>query len=193
MPTRKPDRLTLRSLLLVAAFLLVGGLAGCSGGEQAGAAGDDAALQGITPGKTALEFSLETLDGNRVSLSDYRGQVVLVNFWATWCPPCRAEIPDLEAAHQAHQNSGLVILGVSVEDPPDLVELFLREVDITYPILLDRSGKVYRAYRAPGLPMSVLVDRDGIIQFRHIGELSAHELDEYLSQMLPQGEGGTGR
>lgn len=174
----------LGSPFLAVALLVAGTLLGCSGGESAGPAVGSANPQGITPGKTALDFTLQTLDGARASLSDYRGQVVLVNFWATWCPPCRAEIPALEAAHQAHRDDGLVILGVSVEDPPELIELFLREVDITYPILLDRNGTVYRAYRAPGLPTTVLVDRDGIIQVRHIGELSARELDQYLSEVL---------
>lgn len=174
----------LGSPFLAVALLVAGTLLGCSGGESAGPAVGSANPQGITPGKTALDFTLQTLDGTRASLSDYRGQVVLVNFWATWCPPCRAEIPALEAAYKTHRDDGLVILGVSVEDPPELIELFLEDFDITYPILLDRNGAVYRAYRAPGLPTTVLVDRDGIIQVRHIGELSARELDQYLSEVL---------
>ncbi len=190
---KKAESQIFRSLMLVVALLVAGSLLACSGGGSAGGADGATDPQGITPGKTALDFSLQTLDGARVSLSDYRGQVVLVNFWATWCPPCRAEIPALEAAYQAHRDDGLVILGVSVEDPPELIELFLQDFDITYPILLDRNGAVYRAYRAPGLPTTVLVDRDGIIQVRHVGELSARELDQYLSEVLPSGGSGSGK
>ncbi|NIV39462.1 MAG: redoxin domain-containing protein, partial [Anaerolineae bacterium] len=76
---------------------------------------------GVNQGNLASDFTLETIDGTKVSLSDYRGDVVLVNFWATWCPPCRAEIPDLEAAYQARQGDGFVVLGINVEEPREAV------------------------------------------------------------------------
>ncbi len=169
--------------LLVVALALVG----CSGDQSAegvAAADGSAASAGITPGKLARDFTLESLDGTEVSLSDYRGQVVLVNFWATWCPPCKAEIPDLEAAYQAHGQDGLVILGIDVEDPPHLIESFLADVEMSYPILLDRTGRISREYRAPGLPMTLLLDREGVIEVRHAGILSAEQLAEYLDQVL---------
>jgi peroxiredoxin len=168
-------------LFLVAALLITGlGLVGCEGDESAESAG----LEGITQGKVARDFTLESLDGTRVFLSDYRGQVVLVNFWATWCPPCQEEIPDLEAAYQAHRHDGLVILGIDVEEPAPLIESFLDDVEMTYPILLDQTAKVYREYRAPGLPMTLVLDREGVIQVRHPGYLSAEQLAGYLDQVL---------
>ena len=187
-------------LFVIASLFAVGAaLVGCSGDGSADAAGNPSAnpvvsgaqsaesttQTGVTPGKLARDFTLESLDGSQVSLSDYRGQVVLVNFWATWCPPCRAEIPDLEAAYQAHRQDGFVILGVDVEDPRHLIESFLDEVEMTYPILLDEAGRTSREYRAPGLPMTLLLDREGVIQVRHAGYISAEQLSEYLEQVLP--------
>jgi peroxiredoxin len=153
-------------------------IAGC------GATGDQAP-EGISEGNRARDFTLETLDGTRVSLKDYRGQVVLINFWATWCPPCRAEIPALETAYRARQDDGFVVLGISVEESRDTVWPFVGEFAMTYPVLLDEAGRVFQIYRVLGLPMSVVLDREGVIQARHVGFLSAEQLDRYLAEVLP--------
>lgn len=139
---------------------------------------------GINVGSVAVNFELEALDGTEVSLSQYRGNVVLINFWATWCPPCRAEIPDIEDAYRARKDEGLVVLGVSVEESHSSVVPFVELAGMTYTVLLDELGQVYSTYRAPGLPMSILVDRNGVMQARHIGQLSRAQLDEYLNQAL---------
>jgi peroxiredoxin len=141
-------------------------------------------LHGVNQGNQALDFALENLSGEEVSLSDFRGEVVVLNFWATWCPPCRAEIPDLEATYQAYREDGLVVLGVSVEDPVSLVEPFVAEMGMTYPVVLDKTGRVMKDYRAPGLPISLIVDREGVIRARHVGLLSAEQLDDYLEKVL---------
>lgn len=152
-------------------------VAACSGPGSA-------APQGITVGNRARDFHLESLHGEQVSLSDYKGSVVLVNFWATWCAPCRAEIPDFEAAYQAHKDDDFVVLGINVEESSRDVEAFVRELNVTYPVLLDEQGKVMNEYRGLGLPMSLLVDRDGVIQVRHMGILTANQLQEYLDKSL---------
>jgi peroxiredoxin len=146
--------------------------------------GDSEILDGVNQGNRALDFALEDLAGEEVALSDFGGKVVVVNFWATWCPPCRAEIPDLQAAHQDFQEEGLVILGVNVQDPVHLIEPFISEMGMTYPVVMDKTGKVMKDYRAPGLPMSLIVDREGVIQARHVGFLSAEQLDDYLEKVL---------
>jgi thiol-disulfide isomerase/thioredoxin len=128
---------------------------------------------------------LEALDGGQVSLSDYDGKVVLVNLWATWCPPCRAELPILETAYQAHRDDGFVVLGVNVEEPRSTVQPFVDEMDLSFPVLLDEEGNVADEYRTIGLPMSILVNREGIIAVRHVGYLSDVTLDEYLNEHLP--------
>jgi peroxiredoxin len=144
-----------------------------------------AVASGITEGSRARDFTLESLAGGKASLRDYQGSVVLLNFWATWCPPCQDEIPDFEAAYQAHKDEGFVILGVNVEESRTAVEPFVQGLQMSYPILLDESGKVMQEYRARGLPMSLLIDRDGVIRVRHVGYLPAYKLDEYLEDILP--------
>lgn len=141
--------------------------------------------EGIDEGKRARDFTLKMLHGDEVSLADYAGQVVLVNFWATWCPPCAAEIPDLEAVYRARKDEGFVILGVNVQDHPKIVEPFVADLGMTYPVLLDETDQVSKEYRAQSLPMSILVDRDGVIQVRHVGYLSGEQLERYLAEMLP--------
>lgn len=164
--------------LAVVALVLAATLVACEGAALPGS-------QGINVGKAARDFSLETVDGKLVSLSDYSGSVVLVNFWATWCPPCRAEIPDFEVAYQAHKDDGFVVLGIEVGDSSQMVKPFVADLGMSYPVLLDESSTVMKEYRVPGLPTSLIVDRDGVIQVRHVGYLSAAKLDEYLAQVLP--------
>jgi peroxiredoxin len=142
-------------------------------------------LEGVAEGERARDFTLKTLDGSQISLRDYEGQVVLVNFWGTWCPPCADEIPDLEAVYQARQDDGFVILGVNVRDHPQMVESFVADLGVSYPVVLDEADQVSQEYRVRGLPLSVLVDRDGVIRVRHIGYLSAEQLLQYLAEVLP--------
>jgi cytochrome c biogenesis protein CcmG/thiol:disulfide interchange protein DsbE len=140
---------------------------------------------GISEGNRARDFTLDTLDGRRVSLSDYEGSIVLVNLWATWCEPCRTEVPDIEAAYRAHQDEGFVVLGVDLQEPAETVKPFVNQFGITYPVLLDAKGEVMKAYRGLGLPMSVIVGQDGVIRVRHTGVLTAAQLDEYLAKIWP--------
>lgn len=169
----------MRTWRLAAILLfLVMGVAAC-GESQA------AALQGVNMGNRARNFTLETVDGDHVSLKDFEGKVVLINFWATWCPPCRAEIPDIQATYEARRGDGFVVLGVNVEESRATVQQFMGEFEMTYPVLLDEGGKVLQMYRANGLPMSVIVDREGVIRARHVGYLSADQLEKYLADLMP--------
>ncbi len=153
-------------------------LAGCSGSSSG-------TSEGITEGHRAPDFRLEALDGSQVSLREHEGQVVLINFWATWCEPCRVEIPDLEAVYQARRDDGFAVLGVNSQETRGAVEPFVTSMGVSYPILMDESGRVAKTYRPVGLPMSVLVDQEGIIQVRHLGLLTADQLQEYLAALLP--------
>jgi len=117
-------------------------------------------------GFLAPEFNLGTSDGQSVKLMDYRGKAVLINLWATWCPPCRAEMPTIEKIYQEYQSQGLVVLGVNStfqDEPPQIVP-FINQYNITFPILLDVNGEVSTLYELRGLPTSFFIGRDGVIK-----------------------------
>lgn len=134
-------------------------------------------------GSPAPEFALEDLSGAEVKLSEHRGQVTLVNFWATWCGPCQVEMPDIEDRFKRYQEQGLVVLAVNFDEPAGDVEAFKTSLGISFPLLLDPGGVVQRQYQVTGYPTTVFIDREGIIQIRHIGLMRPSQLDRYLGKM----------
>lgn len=137
----------------------------------------------------APNITLDSLGGEEISLRQFQGNLVLVNFWATWCPPCQKEIPALEAAFQANKDQGFVILGVNVGESPAVVETFTAARQISYPILLDTEDVWMDRYGSLGLPMSVVIGRDGSILEKHMGELTEEELGALLENYLPSSRG----
>jgi peroxiredoxin len=133
-------------------------------------------------GKPAPEFILENLAGESVSLADLRGKVVLLNFWATWCGPCRVEMPTLESRHQQYPEQ-FAVVGIDFDEPKENVAAFVEEFGLTFPILLDPGGDVQNAYRIRGYPTSVFLDKDGLVQIVHIGIMTEEQLDEYLQEL----------
>jgi len=129
-------------------------------------------------GFLAPDFELQTTAGETVKLSDLRGQAVLVNLWATWCPPCRAEMPAIENIHNEYKDDGLVVLAVNMtyQDTASNIAPFLDEYGITFSILLDQTGQVGTAYQLRSLPSSFFIGRDGIIQEVVIGGPMAEAL-----------------
>jgi len=118
----------------------------------------------------APDFAIPDLAGQAVRLSAYRGQVVLVNVWATWCPPCREEMPSMERLHQRLKDRGFVLLAVSQDEGgPEVVKRFVDQMKVTFPVLLDPQGEVGRKYGVWGFPESFLLDREGRIVERVIG------------------------
>ncbi|MFD1413797.1 peroxiredoxin family protein [Oceanobacillus jeddahense] len=127
---------------------------------------------GLEEGNIAPDFELQTLDGETAKLSDFRGEKVMINFWATWCPPCRAEMPDME---EFYQDKDIVILAVNLtETENDLqqVEDFINEYKLTFPILLDEEIKVAEQYMIQPIPTSYMIDSNGVISFKAFGSLN---------------------
>ncbi len=122
-------------------------------------------------GFLAPDFTLDTLDGSKVTLSELRGKIVVINLWATWCLPCRAETPALEKSYKQYKDSGVVILGVDLTNQDSIsdVESFIQEFKLTYPILLDRDGSVGYLYQIKGIPSTFFINREGIIRTVVVG------------------------
>jgi peroxiredoxin len=141
-------------------------------------------------GQTAPDFTLTRLDGTRFSLSDARGQVVVINFWASWCPPCKDELPALQAVWEAHQpngassstdqDSGVRFIGIAYQEKPDSVADTMEEFGITYPVGLDAQEHVANLYGITGIPETFIVAPDGRIAYVHIGPVTADTLEEQI-------------
>jgi len=139
----------------------------------------------IKIGAPAPSFSLEQLDGPSVRFPEqYRGKVVAVRFWADWCPFCRGEMTALEPVYRQHRDRGLVILAVNVMQLPETVRPFVRELGISYDVLLDRQGEVMRGYRVMGLPMTFIVDRQGLVRARIVGESTPEVFERAIASLL---------
>lgn len=120
-------------------------------------------------GKPAPDFSLQTLDGRTVRLSDLKGKVVFVNLWATWCPPCREEMPSMVRLYNFMRTRGVEILAVSEDTDREALRKFVERNAVTFPVLLDEGKRVYNLYRATGVPETHLIDRNGVLRSSTIG------------------------
>jgi len=131
-----------------------------------------AAAQALTPwsGGASPVLELGALDGRRHRLADYRGRVVLVNFWATWCAPCRAEMPSIERLRRSLEGEPFVVLAVNVGEEAAAVRAFADHVSMGFPLLLDRDGQVARAWGVRALPVSFVIDPEGRIRYQALGE-----------------------
>ena len=132
----------------------------------------------------APELSLQNVNGKNESLVDYRDKVVLVNNWATWCPPCKAEIPTLEAYYKIHIVDGFVIIGVEAGESQNDVLKFVQEHDMTYPVWFDLKNAATNAFRNESLPSSYVIDRKGIVRLAWVGEISQEMLEKYVTPLL---------
>jgi thiol-disulfide isomerase/thioredoxin len=121
------------------------------------------------PSKAAPNFTLSSADGQQVSLQQYRGKVVFLNFWATWCIPCREEMPALERLHQKYQSQDLAVLSIDLKESADQVKAFFQKHGLSFPALLDQDGSVFRDYLVAGMPTTYLIGRDGNMLARGVG------------------------
>ena len=171
-----------RTLLLLA---LVGAAAMLLGTLAVGFTRDPGIVASPLVGKPAPPFSLATLDGGRVSLAELRGRPVIVNFWASWCVPCRAEAPLLQAASVDYASRGLVVLGVIYEDSAENARAFMRQYGQTYAGLLDPDGRTALNYGVFGIPETYFIDPAGRILSKETGQLDAASLARQAEAIAP--------
>lgn len=134
----------------------------------------------------APELELENITGEVESLNDFHGQVVLVNNWATWCPPCKAEMPTLANYFNAHVDEGFMVIAIEAGDPRDQVAQFTEDFDLPFKVWLDPSSKALNAFRNGNLPSSYVVDRNGTIRYAWTGEINREMLEKFVTPLLSE-------
>lgn len=144
---------------------------------------DSSTDEGATDKIAALDFKLKDLDGKEVSLNDFKGKKVFLNFWASWCPPCKAEMPDIEKVYQETKDSDLVILAVNVGESRDTAKSFLDDNNYNFAALLDSDQSVARQYNITGIPTSYFIDTEGNIVKTKIGPMTLEEMKSYISEL----------
>ena len=174
---RPASRRTLRAV--VAAIVL--GTADSASSEPS-----ELGICNVGPRPAPLDFTLPAVDGGEVTRSDYAGQVILLDFWATWCAPCRAEIPGLVELYEKHKDSGFVVLGVAVDDTVDALEPFVAELGMTYPVLVENGRYELRDAYGPlvGFPTSFLITREGTMCVRHVGIAAKEQHEAEIEALL---------
>lgn len=141
---------------------------------------------GIQKGQQAPDFTLNDLQGNPVKLSDYKGKTVLINFWATWCPPCRVEMPHMQRFYEDYNQQDVVILGVNLtptEEKTNNVMSFVKDYGLTFPILLDSEGTVMQTYQVVAYPTTYLLDSSGVIREKYQGAINYDTMKEAVSKI----------
>jgi peroxiredoxin len=133
-------------------------------------------------GQPAPDFALKSSSGKNLRLSEYRGDVVMVNFWATWCGPCRQEMPLLDELYSRYQRVGFSLLGVNIDDNSTKAMDMVSELGVNFPVLFDSRKEVSKLYQVEAMPVTVLIDREGTVRYVHHGYKPGYE-DKYLDQI----------
>ncbi len=135
-------------------------------------------------GHPAPSFTASTLSGTSGALEDYRGRIVVMNLWGSWCPPCRAEMPDLQRLYESYRSRDVVVLGVDQGESVQRASAFARSLRITYPILVDEQQQYGRVYAALGMPTTIVIDRSGVVVRGFDGQLSYPQMVDAISPLL---------
>ena len=186
--TRNQWNVLLSGVLLCGSIFIAATRVGPPGGAAASAA---SAAVATTPAPQAdhpaPDFTLTSLDGTQVTLSKLKGQVALINIWATWCPPCRAEMPTIETVYEQYRDKGFTVLAVDLQEDPRSVAAFMSQYKLSFPALLDLDGQVSRTYQAFSLPSSFFVDKKGVIRAVYRGPMPRSVIAGTVEQLLQEG------
>jgi thiol-disulfide isomerase/thioredoxin len=178
-----------RFLLTPYSLLLTILLVACSGGSEASKTAYSVKSVGegdVTAGSLAPAFVIVAPDGAEIDSADLHGKVVILNFWATWCGPCRIEMPEFEAAYQDQRDNGLEVFSVEIRasGSPEESEQFLREVGVTFPNIRDEEALMENAFiKRPAWPTTIIIDRDGIVHHVQVGPITAEIIDEKMNEL----------
>lgn len=142
-------------------------------------------VQKVEIGKTAPDFALVDMDGQRHQLSDYRGEGVFLNFWATWCKPCEREMPYIDNSYHHFKDKGVKVLTVDVGETELAVNNFIQRHNLSFPVMIDKDGTVQTAYGINPLPITFLIDKDGIVVRSHVGELTQERVNQFMEEIQP--------
>ena len=184
---REKFRLIRLAILLTAVINFVA----CSRPSRSDTSAAQNAQEDVSPevGFFAPDFELEVVGGGLVRLSEFRGNPVVVNFWASWCGPCRSEMPDIQAVYDVYHQQGLVILGINQEESEARVAEFAEELGLTFPLLLDVEGRVSEVYEVYALPTTFFISGDGIIRELHLGSMSRADFEGSIRAIMSVGVG----
>lgn len=130
----------------------------------------------INANELAADFTLPSKDSGNIRLSEQRGNIVMINFWASWCGPCRAELPEMEALYQEYQDMGFEILAVNVDDEASKADILLDDIEVSFPVLYDTDGDISKLYDVSAMPTTVIVDRNGNARLTHLGYRAGDEI-----------------
>ena len=165
-------------LFIIIVLLFIAG--GCNSSPQVpGGIGTDI-------GSMAPDFQLMNIEGQNVALSDLSGSPVILNFWASWCGPCREEMPFLQQIYEEWQDKGVLLLGINLREDPSTITDYMQGNGLSFPVLLDTDGSVTQNYDVLGIPTTFFIDIDGIIQMRKLGPFTdVSEIEDYISEIQP--------
>ena len=155
---------------------------GADGQEGTGSIGVNRSELAPAPeiGYPAPDFTLLDLEGNQITLSEFRGKTVFINFWATWCPPCRAEMPEIEAVYQEYKDKDVEVIGVDIVETKDEVRQFVQQYGYSWTFVLDTTGEVATTYNIAAIPTSFFIDKEGIIRVVNIGAMTKRAMETAL-------------
>jgi peroxiredoxin len=131
-------------------------------------------------------LNLKNLAGDSVSIQQYAEKIVLVNLWATWCPPCKDEMPALQSYYQKHKEEGFVLIAIDQEEPLDAVQPFVSEFRLTFPVWLDQDGQAQRKFNTISMPSSFVIDRSGQVRLTWVGGVSEEFLERYVTKLIKE-------